>query len=209
MDMMILSIIAAAVFFTGLIACLEKVGFGRPATVSAVIAVSSFCLEVLCLQYVPTLWEHPVDSFDQVTHTFSQIDLMPGASKAASVITLLAATSFLFTGTIRVWSRRSVLVHRIRSHHLEHDGSHQVNPWMAKRFQLFLAVSLFTLMCSWELYTFVFVNKGIQYYVNRPQLLLYPICVSPIVGVVLFGIVRYARAYHAVRQKPDAPHSAK
>ncbi len=190
MDMMIPGIIAAAVCFTGLIACLEVVGFGRLATVSAVIAVSSLSLEVLCLQCVPSLWEQPVDSIDQVTQTFSQIDLLLGASKAASVTTLLAATSFLITGMIRVWWRRSVLVHRIRSHHLERDGAHQVKLRMAKRFLLFLAVSLFTLICSWEFYTFVFVNKGIQYYADRPQLLLYPICVSAIVGVVLFASVR-------------------
>ena len=209
MDMMILSIIAAAVFFTGLVAVLEVVGFGRLATVSAVTAVSSFSLEVLCLQYVPSLWEQPVDSIDQVTHTISQIDLLLGASKAASVTTLLAFTSFLITGMIRVWSRRSVLVHRIRSLHLERDGVHQVNPRMAKRFLLFLAVSLFTLVCSWELYHFVFTSKGIQYYANRPQMLLYPICVSAIVGVVLFAIVRYAGNSRAVHQKRNAPYSAK
>jgi hypothetical protein len=205
MDMMILSIIAAGVIFTGLISCLEVVGFGRLATVSAVIAVSSFSLAVLCLQYVPSLWEQPVDSIDQVTQTFSQIDLLLGASKAASVTTLLAATSFLITGMIRVWSRRSVLVHRIRSHHIERDGAHQANPRMARRFLLFLAVSLFTLMCSWELYHFVFTNKGIQYYADRPQMLLYSICASVIVGVVLFAIVRYAGSSRSVPQKPEAP----
>lgn len=199
MDMLIVNIIVVSVFVTGLVICLEVVSFGRVATVSAALALLSGATSVICLQFNPLNWDKPIGTLAEVDRTFVQTGHALFVIDAAIAIAIFFAGVFCVSGSLRVWSRRSVLISRFISRHFSSVPSlNSIHTSKRDRILAVLAALVFIVLVGWELYDFIVPNRGLQFYKEHIHMLLYPMGAATLVGVVLALFSRFARR-HATR----------
>ena len=196
MDMLIVNMVAATVFGTGLVICLEVVSFGRVAKISAALALLSGAVSIICLQFVPALWDKSTGTLAEIDDVFVQTDRLLFASQATLAMAFFAAGVFCIAGSLRVWSLRSVLISRFSKQHIL--SAHSVNSVPASnrnRICAVVGILMFIAMIGWDLYDFIVTDRGFQFYEEQLHMLLYPIGAATLVGVVLALFSRFARRH--------------
>jgi hypothetical protein len=207
MDISLELIIAlTSVVLTGLVVCLEAVGFGRAAIISATIAIVSLVASLACLQLFPSVWDAAPDANLDVL--LARTDWLLWISQSLLELALLAAIVFGVAGSLRVWRRRSALVARFNTNHrgsAETTASTGTSQLTTRDCLIAVfAILLLTAMVCWELFDFAVTNRGVQYYRDYPLMLLLPVGVAALVGASLAMLSRYARR-HQMENNPDSP----
>jgi hypothetical protein len=209
MDMTLELVIAStAVSLTGLVFCLEIVGFGRVAIISAMIAIASVVASLGCLQLIGSVWDSAAPHELNVLGRLARTDRLLWISQTLQTTAVVSAIVFTIVGSLRVWRRRSVLVARFSSYH---DGSADISdstdvPEVTTRDCICagVAIVVVTGFIGWELFDFAVTNQGVQYYRDHPLMLLLPVGLAALVGVVLTRFSQYARRHTTIDESRGA-----
>jgi hypothetical protein len=145
MDLFIIGLISTAVFFVGMILCLEIVGFDRVSILAAMVAVTAGVVSVVSVQLVPKSWTVAVSEVSGAKHVVLETPSVLNVSRVANTISIVAAVVFCVAGTMRIWQHRSVILSRF--HFNAELSSDLWNIYMATASAL-LAVALVCLELS-------------------------------------------------------------